>query len=1001
MSFNHNNDINFEKSHSTPVSAFNSLGASNNLPSSLTKSVQLALSSNNSTSQNIDKETLSSPVDSYNCITDTVLPKNDLLSSKISLPFVDNNLSITVGEPQFDKIEINLNCPETIIVDNVNISETTTIYLQNSASSSNKTKSAHFKTSGASKKHQTKSKLERVGGSSLIKSFKEKTMILETTPDAFQPKKTGYSAIEKEIENFALPIVMEMISKSRRNSPNHSRKPSVQLNSPNAPPNDLCDINKKVESFANNSSSNTASNVYPNYESSNIRQRRPGAVDSSINNINLQNDYDSQVKEKNVYNNINDFILYQKFLVKIGQSLGEYGCPLYRLEINLDRLSTHFGVNASFAAFPGFIVIFFSDSLNSNNETKVVKLETTFDLQKLELVDALLDDVIKGDLDVGMALTQLPLIKSLPPIYPWYIILFGYCIASMGVAPLAFNGGWRETWLSFFLGAFVYLFEQMGSALPEFRNLVEFTTAVVVGFITTALSKYVCFGSVVLSSIVVLLPGMILTTGFIELMARSMIMGSVKSLYALLVMLMLTFGVQVGQGLYIAGFSNFTELPHTLDISQCVPMSPYWWFLFFPVSMISICIMLNMPAKRWPLCILTSSIMFTTFLLFKNQLKLNQLSTVASAFALGLSSNICDKIFGTPPFIFLVPATMILVPGSVGVRTLSALFDGSSSAELISRMLTTCLSIVVGLFMATFVYPGLHDKKSGLLFADDAVILAESADELQKSFDTLTGWCKRWDMNVNNKKCGIMAINCSADTTFKIQNQLIPSVKEYKYLGIENDMPTKFKVIVIKAIILAVATYGGELFGMSATRCKPIQQVVDAATRTLAKCGKSAAMVRLRQELSLINLNIKTAVARTRAFGKWANLRTRISDLIKCPYKNRYNTCIYRRISICRTIASETIESILLICSRWQALRADILAQYINIYKAQVATKPPFLSASISIRLVGKLLGEELKLSNTRICKVPTVLCAKTTLVIVKSLKQSNFYANQLLTVLC
>ncbi|PVU87319.1 hypothetical protein BB561_006387 [Smittium simulii] len=50
-----------------------------------------------------------------------------------------------------------------------------------------------------------------------------------------------------------------------------------------------------------------------------------------------------------------------------------------------------------------------------------------------------------------------------------------------------------------------------------------------------------------------------------------------------------------------------------------------------------------------------------------------------------------------------------------------------------------------------------------------------------------------------------------------------------------SDMPTKFKVMVINAMIQEVATYGGELFGMSATRCKPIQQVVDAATRTLAK----------------------------------------------------------------------------------------------------------------------------------------------------------------------
>ncbi|PVU91745.1 hypothetical protein BB561_004232 [Smittium simulii] len=76
----------------------------------------------------------------------------------------------------------------------------------------------------------------------------------------------------------------------------------------------------------------------------------------------------------------------------------------------------------------------------------------------------------------------------------------------------------------------------------------------------------------------------------------------------------------------------------------------------------------------------------------------------------------------------------------------------------------------------------------------------------------------------------------------------------------------------------------------------------------------------------------------------------------------------------CRNIAPETIEHMLIECSR-----------------AQVATKPPLLLALISMRLVGKLLGEELKLSSTRICKDPTVLCVKTTLATVKFLNAISF----------
>ncbi|PVU97126.1 hypothetical protein BB561_000748 [Smittium simulii] len=91
----------------------------------------------------------------------------------------------------------------------------------------------------------------------------------------------------------------------------------------------------------------------------------------------------------------------------------------------------------------------------------------------------------------------------------------------------------------------------------------------------------------------------------------------------------------------------------------------------------------------------------------------------------------------------------------------------------------------------------------------------------------------------------------------------------------------------------------------------------------------------------------------------------------------------------CRNIAPETIEHMLLECSRWQALRADILAQYINIYRAQVATKPPLLPASISMMLVGKPLGKELKLTSTRIFKNSTILCVKTTLATAKFSKRS------------
>ncbi|PVU86324.1 hypothetical protein BB561_006745, partial [Smittium simulii] len=209
------------------------------------------------------------------------------------------------------------------------------------------------------------------------------------------------------------------------------------------------------------------------------------------------------------------------------------------------------------------------------------------------------------------------------------------------------------------------------------------------------------------------------------------------------------------------------------------------------------------------------------------------------------------------------------------------LFYKLESSKIDEKILT----VIKGVRQRCPTSPMSSDKVPGLLFDNNAVILAESADKLQKSFDILIEWCKQWNMNANNKKCGIIEINCSTYI-------FIAEVISIKSLDIHFFKNQKKAINGYRSSYTSYCHIRWEFFGISTTRCKPIQQVVDAATQTLAKYGKSAAIVRLRQELSLTDLNIKTAVARTRAFGKCTSLRTWISDLIKCPFKHRCDTWV-------------------------------------------------------------------------------------------------------------
>ncbi|OMJ08466.1 hypothetical protein AYI69_g11049, partial [Smittium culicis] len=89
---------------------------------------------------------------------------------------------------------------------------------------------------------------------------------------------------------------------------------------------------------------------------------------------------------------------------------------------------------------------------------------------------------------------------------------------------------------------------------------------------------------------------------------------------------------------------------------------------------------------------------------------------------------------------------------------------------------------------------------------------------------------------------------------------------------------------------MPIGCYGGETFGMSEARCKPIQSEIDKAIRIVANVGKSAAMERIRDELGITSVFMRTSTARERAYHKWPTSKTWIADLIKAPIKARMAT---------------------------------------------------------------------------------------------------------------
>ena len=73
---------------------------------------------------------------------------------------------------------------------------------------------------------------------------------------------------------------------------------------------------------------------------------------------------------------------------------------------------------------------------------------------------------------------------------------------------------------------------------------------------------------------------------------------------------------------------------------------------------------------------------------------------------------------------------------------------------------------------------------TALLYADDAVLLAEHEEQVKRGLKVLEEWCKEWAVEVNVEKNGVMHMRRRGfGRTGETFDERIEVVKEYKYLG--------------------------------------------------------------------------------------------------------------------------------------------------------------------------------------------------------------------------
>ena len=93
-----------------------------------------------------------------------------------------------------------------------------------------------------------------------------------------------------------------------------------------------------------------------------------------------------------------------------------------------------------------------------------------------------------------------------------------------------------------------------------------------------------------------------------------------------------------------------------------------------------------------------------------------------------------------------------------------------------------------------------------LLYADDTIILAETADELQDALNGLAEYCKKWHLKVNIAKTKIVIFSrgkVRKYPKFLMDSNEIEVVEQYVYLGVLFNYNGSFKKAIHKQITQA------------------------------------------------------------------------------------------------------------------------------------------------------------------------------------------------------
>jgi uncharacterized membrane protein YjjP (DUF1212 family) len=386
-------------------------------------------------------------------------------------------------------------------------------------------------------------------------------------------------------------------------------------------------------------------------------------------------------------------------LRKIGKVLIASGTSVGMVENTLTEIALAYDRQCEIMALPNVIMIELDKSTRGHVEFAVQRL-TTVQLDIVSEFTELVDKVKKKNIPLAQAIQRIDQILAKKPRFGPAIVILGYFLSCIGLT-LLYRPDLQSLLITGTAGILVGLIILLFRWQPRFDLLLPVFAAIMVSTLIFNLTRLgFIFGpaNLLITPLIIFLPGALLTTGMIELASKHILSGSSRLIYGAAVLLLLFIGIAIG--LNLSGLSSYLVYPYEAVVFP-------WWAPLLGTLLFGVGTFIRLSGANrdlfWMLLVLYIAMLGQSF---GEQYVNSYVGAFLGAMLMALSSELIAR---SPRRTSAIASQMLafwfLVPGARGLLSVTNILseDLQSAAIGLGEMVILIVSISLGVLLGTLL----------------------------------------------------------------------------------------------------------------------------------------------------------------------------------------------------------------------------------------------------------------------------------------------------------